>query len=244
MDSEMNTEEVKNVEFRLLNAYGEKDRSLSWKTRMQKILEYKETNGKWPSATNKDTKKMGQFLNCQRAIYRGTRKDGKLTDEEKAFMDEHEMVDEKVVTEWDSMQWKTRMQKILEYKETNGKWPSRTNKDTKKMGNFLGRQRQIYRGTYKKEKLTDEEKAFMDEHQMIDEKVVTEWDSMGWEARMQKILEYKETNGKWPSTTNKDTKKMGNFLDRQRQIYRGTRKNGKLTDEEKAFMDEHEMLVV
>jgi len=85
--------DIENVEFRLINSYGEHDKSLTWFSKMEKIVEYKRTYKKWPSKDSKDTevKRMGQFLDRQRCKYRGTKTPG-LTDEQKTFMDSNGMI--------------------------------------------------------------------------------------------------------------------------------------------------------
>jgi hypothetical protein len=212
---------------------------------MEKILEYKRKYVKWPSRAKTEVanvKRMGHFLNDQRNKYRGTKRPG-LTDDQKTFMDSNEMIEKIVVTEWE-----TKMEKIVEYKETYKKWPSRAKTEVanvKRMGHFLIVQRQKYRGT-KRPVLTDDQKTFMELYKMVEkiqERVVTEWGSLDWETRMEKILEYKETYKKWPSKDSKDTdiKRMGQFLKDQRQKYRGT-KRPVLTDDQKTFMDSNEMV--
>jgi predicted helicase len=118
----------------------------SWDEIFDKVKKYIGENEKYPTQSSKDVeiKKLGNWINTQRAIKRG-KKSGVLTPEKIAKLESLK----NWVWDVDLDSWDEIFDKVKKYIGENEKYPTTSNKDVeiKKLGKWIINQRTIKRGT-------------------------------------------------------------------------------------------------
>ena len=112
--------------------------------------------------------------------------------------------------------WDERFKELKEYKEKHNHCNVSTkDKANKELGTWVHNQRT----KYKNEKLSPEQISRLNG-------IGFEWElrtyvPLGWDERFEQLKEYKQVNGNCNvSTYDEDNPKLGNWVDRQRQLYR------------------------
>jgi len=219
------------------------DQEKEWTENLMKCVEFYTKNKKTPSYSSKDKeeKKLGKWLSTQRAALNGKGNRNKMTDERRKLLEEH-------LPEWfhydQEKEWMGNLMKCVEFYTKNKKTPSSTPKDKeeKKIGQWLNKQRLALNGKGNGNKMTDERRKLLEEH-------LPEWfhydqekeQEKEWTENLMKCGEFCTKNKKTPSDSSKDKeeKKLGQWLSKQRAALNGKGNRNKMTDERRKLLEEH-----
>ncbi len=214
---EIGTGKITEEQIELLNHLGMKwqIRDKIWNDYYQLLKEYQEKHGNIdvPRSYEKDGMKLGKWLSAQRQAYKGIGTN-KITEEQIKLLN-HLGIKWQVRDEI----WNDYYQLLKEYQEKHGNIdvPQSYEKDGIKLGIWLGRQRQAYKeiGTGKISKKQIELLNHLGIKWQVRDEI--------WNRYYQLLKEYQEEYGNIdvPRSYEKDEMKLGIWLGRQRQAYKG-----------------------
>ena len=203
--------------------FGEPSHSASWETKCSAVKEYRDSTGKWPSASSKDAEisELGRWISTQKL----SMSKGYLSQERQAKLN-------KIGFDWNPryLSWDSTYMSVKKYKKNTGKWPKRTlkNADAAKLGVWCDHQRRYLKTGL----LSQERQAKLNE-------IGFEWVTRcptSWDEKCSAVKEYRDSTDKWPSASSKDAKisELGRWCAVQRQFM----KKGRLNSERQAKLNE------
>jgi superfamily II DNA or RNA helicase len=198
-----------------------------WKSKLNLVKEYIDINKKSPSTTDKnaDIKQLGMWICTQKANYNSNIKECKNIMKDKEIYDEWT----KFITDYkeyvgDSNElWKIKLYLVKQYIDVNKKSPSNSDKnvDVKKLGKWIGTQKQNYKE--RKQIMKDIEIYDTWTKFIIDYKEYVDVDLIEiWKSKLYLVKQYIDINKKSPSTHDKnaDIKQLGYWISDQKQNYK------------------------
>jgi superfamily II DNA or RNA helicase len=204
----------------------------SWIYMLNSVKEYIDKYGKRPDGNdkkNKEIRQMGRWINTQQENYKKNKscmKNNKIKKLWEKFVEEYKQYFFTV-----NQKWKIKLKKIMDYIDQYGKKPSQSdNKETIKMNRWFAAQHEKYeKNTYimKDPKIRLQWEKFLDQYNdmfSFRDKHDTCYplSKSDWEKKLEKIIEYIDTNKKKPppSSSDKEIKKMGKWLKQQQHNYK------------------------
>ncbi len=171
---------------------------------VKEIIDFKQKNGKWPSVGSKGPaeKKMASKFSHLKTAKQGN--GGKLYRETEEYAKNSGYPDmfEVKTEETRKIDQINSVKEIIEFKENNGKYPSEKSKDPaeKKMGQRLSGLKQAEQGRggrkfYLETQEYAKSRGYPDMFEIEETRKIDQINSV------KEIIEFKENNGRWPSTT-------------------------------------------
>ena len=243
----MKNEEIRNkwVKFTVKYEKYFLDNIETWHKNLKDIEEYIIVNGILPSINNKDknVKKLGSFVCRQKIIYKNNlqiMKNEEIRNKWNKFIEKYQdyFLDNIEI-------WNNNLQKVEEYIIVNGILPFRYNKNEniKKLGRFISKQKKNYKNNLqimKNEEIRNKWKKFIEKYQdyFLDNIEI-------WDNNLKKVEEYIIFNGILPFRydKNENIKKLGTFIDRQKQNYKDNKhsmKNEEIRNHWENFIKKYE----
>jgi superfamily II DNA or RNA helicase len=203
----------------------------NWKQNLIKVKNYIDTNGKPPSGTDKDAtiKFLGSWIVHQKTNYdkdiTKCKQDMKLEERHTLWTEFIQKYKEYMCIDLNE-NWKQKLIKVKNYIDTNGKPPSSTDKDAtiKFLGSWICSQKSKYdiditqcKYGMKLEEIYTLWTEFMEEYK---EYMCIDLNEI-WKQNLIKVKNYIDTNGKRPSSTDKDVtiKILGTWICNQKSKY-------------------------
>lgn len=198
----------------------------NWEEILQEWIEFRKEHGYTPSSNSKNIleKKLGNWRTSQRSAY----KNNKLSSERIKILDKtHGWTWE----EADS--WEEQLKKLIDFIETNKRYPIQTTKDKKEGGIAVWYHKQRINYKNKEPSLTTAKITILEN--------LPDWkweESDTWEEKRRQWIQYVKKHKKYPSNTSTDAieRPLGQWQAQQRYNYRT--KNTCMTPERIRLLEE------